>query len=362
MAKASKRTSTQKTASTTSLSSSPEDKSTELSAEFTQIPPSLREFVEPLSRKHIYLLHLDTQPRAIKRQIFLFPLFLNVLIVAVILYRIYAGSRTYPAIVFSLLDGKSSVGFDPSTASWTRIATAVGQRALIFLIDYLLLVIFLPWPIRFWTGPFRWRRKLGFQNVEVIVRQSREWSKEIQGPPRAWVRSAKGREILKERIIPAIMPVRLQTKTGFLMIDADWDLDFAAMIRAHEIVDSKEGGGSRRQRLEPFLPSVLVYGGDDSGWLVWRVEQADDDSSGSELSQAQRDKILEFKKKLTDMGKEDLFFRWIELVQFESTQPGGFTPERQRKAMLEVKELFEKEGVDFEKFWAEVGGMEGISL
>jgi hypothetical protein len=150
------------------------------------------------------------------------------------------------------------------------------------------------------------------------------------------------------------------------MIDADWDLDFTAMIRAHRIIDARSvGGKKRREDFELFLPSVLVYGGDSSGWLIWRVEEAADKNDTaipeSELSPSQR-KILSFQNKLTEMGKEDLFFRWVELVQFESTQPGGFTPERQRKAMADVKELFDKEGVDFEKFWGDVGGMEGISL
>jgi hypothetical protein len=49
-----------------------------------------------------------------------------------------------------------------------------------------------------------------------------------------------------------------------------------------------------------------------------------------------------------------------ELIQFESTQPGGFTPERQRSAMLQAKEMFENEGIEFSRFWQEVGGMEGL--
>ena len=193
------------------------------------------------------------------------------------------------------------------------------------------------------------------------MRKSREWSEELKGPPKSWMSGGAGeKNVLRDRIVPAITPLRLQTKTGFLMIDEDWDLDFRAMVRAHSIIDSKQGEGKRREHFEPFLASVLVYGGDDSGWLVWRVEQPGEETA-DDLSESQRNKILQFKKKLTDMGKEDLFFRWIELVQFESTQPGGFTPERQKKAMDDVKDLFQKEGVDFEQFWADVGGMQGVS-
>lgn len=60
------------------------------------------------------------------------------------------------------------------------------------------------------------------------------------------------------------------------------------------------------------------------------------------------------------MGKESVFFRWIELIQYESTQPGGFTSERQASAMRQAKEMFENQGIDFEMFWREIGGMEGM--
>ena len=60
------------------------------------------------------------------------------------------------------------------------------------------------------------------------------------------------------------------------------------------------------------------------------------------------------------MGKESLFFRWIELIQFESTQPGGFGPEKQQQAMEKAKAMFEADGVDFDAFWAQVGDWEGL--
>lgn len=71
-------------------------------------------------------------------------------------------------------------------------------------------------------------------------------------------------------------------------------------------------------------------------------------------------KIVAFKDELTSLGKENLFFRWIELVQFESSQPGGFGPERQRKTMAKAKEMFEAQGIDFDQLFARIGGMEGM--
>lgn len=67
-----------------------------------------------------------------------------------------------------------------------------------------------------------------------------------------------------------------------------------------------------------------------------------------------------FKDKLTSMGKENLFFSWVELIQFETSQPGGFTKDRQTRTMGRAKELFEAQGVDFDQFWKEVGGTDGL--
>ena len=83
-------------------------------------------------------------------------------------------------------------------------------------------------------------------------------------------------------------------------------------------------------------------------------------ASGSAQEEEGRRKIVAFKDELTSLGKESLFFRWIELVQFESSQPGGFTPDRQQKTMEKAKEMFESQGVDFDKFWAKIGGMQGM--
>lgn len=60
------------------------------------------------------------------------------------------------------------------------------------------------------------------------------------------------------------------------------------------------------------------------------------------------------------MGKENLFFRWIEIVQFESSQPGGFTQERQTRAVGQAKQAFKEQGVDFEEFVKSVGGMDAM--
>lgn len=328
--------------------------SSDLPVAFTQAPQSLRPLLERLSTKSVYLTHLDKQPRNIKREMFIFPIFMNLVIIVLVFHRLYLGCFTYPDIILVLLGQKSSAAVDTGSSSWGFLSSVLARRTLMFLFDYILIAVFAPWPLRFLFGPTQWRRRIGFQNAEVIIRQSRSWSESLE--PRTWIRDDE--VTMKTKVVPAITPSRLE-KTGYLLIDADWDLDFASMIRAHELITRKSA------TFDDFETSVLVYAGDDLGWLIWRVENEDGQKNrldASHLSTQERDKIVQFREKLAEMGKEDLFFRWVELIQFESTQPGGFTPQRQRNAMIETKQLFESQGVDFEKFWAEVGGMQGMSL
>ncbi|PGH04029.1 hypothetical protein GX51_03699 [Blastomyces parvus] len=374
MAKSAKAASNKKQTTYTANSSTSHPKTIKPSnppAPFTKAPPSLNPFLAPLSPKHVYLVHLDTHPQKHKRQIFLLPLFLNIAILALIFLRVYTGYPTYLDLLALILGYDSPARVNTSSASWTYLLTTLLRRTLTFLFDYLLLTVLLPWPARFVLGPAHWRRKVGFQGCEVIVRKSRaSWSDGLK--PLSWIRDDD--ETIKTKVIPAVTPQRL-LKTGYLLIDADWDLDFAAMVRAHELI--AEGA----LKADDFKTAVLVHGGGAEGrdglqWLIWKVDEEtggagrgesegsarEQSDGGGRLSNTQRDKILMFQEKLASMGKEDLFFRWAELIQYESTQPGGFTPERQRKTMQETQQLFEDQGVDFEKFWADVGGMEGIDM
>jgi hypothetical protein len=196
----------------------------------------------------------------------------------------------------------------------------------------------------------RWRRAVGFREREVIVRRSnRNWSKELER--NRWIREDEAR---RDKIVAAVTPERIG-KTGYLLVDEDWNLDYEAMIRAHALVDrTRRGDGVQ---MDEFRTAVLVNT-DADGWLIWRV--GDENTPSGQKRSVQRDQILAFKEKLAEMGKEDLFLRWVELIQWESSQPGGFTAERQRSAMLQAKQMFEDENVDFSQFWDDMGGMEGL--
>jgi len=134
-------------------------------------------------------------------------------------------------------------------------------------------------------------------------------------------------------------------------MDRDFDLDFKGMLDAHALLEQQ------KLALRDLHMRVFVFAGDESDgqWLVWDMEERPDEELSSEGTEEGRRKILAFKDKLTAMGKEELFFKWVELVQEETSKPGGFTKERQFEAGLKVQALFEEYGVSFEEFAKDAG-------
>ncbi|KAI2793088.1 hypothetical protein POX_b03136 [Penicillium oxalicum] len=342
MAKSSRRK-TPRSTPVSSGSSTPSSTSSGPIPPFVKAPAILKPFLELLSFDEVYLVHIDSTGTDLKWQTFIVPTVVNVIVAAVIALRLYMGFSTYPALVAIVLGMESSLSVDVASTSGTELAKITLRRVATVMFDYILLTNFLSWPVGFILGPVRWRRAIGFRDREVIVRRSnRSWSKDLVR--NKWIRD---NDAMRDKIVGAVTPDRIG-KTGYLLVDEDWDLDYLAMIRAHALVDlTRKGEGVQ---LDEFRTAILVHT-DADGWLIWRVAGENTPASGAKS--AQRDQILAFKERLTAMGKEDLFFRWVELVQWESSQSGGFTPDRQRSAMLQAKQMFDEENVDFSEFWDE---------
>lgn len=163
----------------------------------------------------------------------------------------------------------------------------------------------------------------------------------------------------KTRLMPALMPPKMQ-KTGYLLMDKDWDLDFGLMVTATKLLEKSE------MKVHQLDRRVFAwYGTEQTGqWTIWdekafaeqaieKVEEMEENSNTEN-----REKIFKIQSKMQEMGKEDLFYKWVELIQYESTRPGGFTQERQLEAGAKVQALFEEHGVDLEEFEKAVGGMQ----
>lgn len=87
----------------------------------------------------------------------------------------------------------------------------------------------------------------------------------------------------QEKILPAIERGYMHEKTGYLMMNKDWELDFGGMIMATELV--MDGGVG----FEDFEKMVVVHS-KEFGWLVWPVHRLDKGSDDEG-----RKKIVAFK-------------------------------------------------------------------
>ena len=309
---------------------------------YARPPPALRPFLETLNPKHVYITHVDMHPKGDKMRAFFMTAFLNVAILLLLMWRAVAVLPWYAQVLLGVWGYAPERQVDIPGMGMTGFLNATFSRAMTFFVDFALVKFFVPWPLDFFVGPgspTSWRMSIGFQDKEITVRKSRKWDQDL---PSGWLSESSDGAVYMERIMPAIDRQWMSKKTGYLMQDKSWDLDMASMVIAHDL--TKAG----KSKLEDFQKTVMVYS-EEFGWLVWQVWKLDE--GGQDEG---RRKIGLFKDKLTALGKEDLFYRWIEVIQFETSQDGGFTEERQAKAMREAKQLFQSHGLDFDKIWKEV--------
>ncbi|KAI9663356.1 MAG: hypothetical protein M1831_002640 [Alyxoria varia] len=326
-------------------------------APFSHAPDSLLPFLQsetsPLDRTKVYIAHLDRTPRDFKRNIFMVPLAQNILLAILLAWRLWVAAPMYMDWVLLVLGYPTSAYVDHTVKPNSQLAWTLVRRFANMAFDYGLFVVAVPWVKRFCFGtpasPLAWRWKVECRDEEVVFRVSRGsdaitlWEAYDSG------QGEQENAVMAHKIMPAIDKYWMHERTGYQMIGKDWGLDFASMIRATELIDQG------KMSLKSFEKTVLAYS-DAHGWLAWQVHPLDEKVAEEEA----REKIVQFKDRLTAMGKENLFFRWIELIQYESNRPGGFTAERQADAVDKAKGLFEDQGVDFEEFLRSIGGIQGV--
>lgn len=179
----------------------------------------------------------------------------------------------------------------------------------------------------------------------MIVRASRHW-----GVKELLEGVAEGEEnaFFTGKILPAIERSFVRSKTGYLMMDGTWELDFASMLDAHTLVARGEMAFADVDRV------VLACLPGRHGWVCWRWEVEGD------VIEHRRKKVVQFKEVLVGLGKESLFWKWAEIVEEERDKDGGFSEAGQQKVVERVQAEFEGEGVDFEEVVNRIGGLEEV--
>lgn len=326
-------------------------------APFKPAPEELRPLLETLEEKRVYILHVDGKPAEFKRKIFMVPVAMNIGLVLLFVWRVWYIVPWYLRLLESTLGTPNETTMVAAEVGWGELLPEVARRAAHFALDFVLVVFIWPWPYEFCLGtkhanPVSWRWTVGFRPKEVVARRSRAWSTPFADV--AVEDHAVDRGTLLARVAAAVNPVYMQEKTGYLMMGKDWDLDWGVMIDATQMVDTGMA------TLDAFRLVVLVFS-DEHGWLMVNMADSQAPASGESPEQDERRRqVFLFRDALAAMGKEDLFFRWIDMVQFEVTQPGGFTAERQEIVAKQVRDLFNEQGIDFDGVWKESVGTENL--
>lgn len=191
----------------------------------------------------------------------------------------------------------------------------------------------------------------------MVVRRSRRWGEQIfigeNNDEEAVLGEGKiGGEVYKERVLPGIDAAWVRGRTGMSMLDRNWDLWYQGMADAHMLIDKGH------VKIEDFSSRMVVAHESKRGWLIWKCEN--DEADGGNNDNAE--KIQKIKARLDIMGKEGLFWKWIELVQFETemNDDNNTVEGVQERLRRKGREMFAGEGVDFDDFWKEVGGLEDM--
>lgn len=322
---------------------------------YRKIPDSLSSFVEILDPEHVYVAHVDSKLPAFKRKIFLVPVALNLAVFSLFVLRLRYIAPYYKQLALAAAGNHvTGISLDTAALSWTALSWIIFRRGFTLFLDLVLLIFVWPWPVEFCLGrthgnPCLWRWQVGFRDKEVYVRRSREWDRQLAG--RDVLTDQAPRSQLATYVRNATSPVLLNDKTGYLTMNGDWDLDWAAMVYAHKLVDAKA------LALDEFHLVVLLHH-KEHGWLV--LDTGSGVSGGSKEDERRR-QVFAFREALVGLGKEDLFFCWIETVQFEATQPGGMTEEKQVAVAQKIRDLFQDEGINFDELWRESVGSDSLA-
>ena len=322
----------------------------EIPTPFEKASQTLQPLLDQLDPAQVYITHIDRHLTDYKKQIFLMPVLINTAVALLLAWRVYAAAPTYLALVQALLGYASSAAVDTARTTRNEQIWLILRRTGMMLLDFLLFRFVGVWPLTFFleqpANPVTWRWRIGFRAEEAIVRVSRNWTGEdlMKG-----VKQGEENPFFKTRVLPAIGKEQMR-KTGYLMMDGSWDLDFPVMQDAAYLLDHGKMHAEAMDKL------VLVHQGATGGWLAWRWE------TSSDVVEDRRKKIVLLKDVLTKMGKESLFWKWMEIVEDERDSDGGFTAEKQKKVAERVQRQFASEGVDFEEIMAGIGGLEEMPM
>lgn len=352
---------------TTAPTSPPASAVTSPPSPFELAPQAILPLADRLPKDHVFVLHSEDTPPGLRRQTFLVPILLNLMITAGLCLRLIYAAPVYLEQLITIFGYQTKWTVHPSQMPWSEIMNILAERTLLLSLDYVLFGLLGRWPWEFlfgdrygrYVGTAGWKWNVGFsRKLEPIVRRGRKWDVTIfasererkkQGrPEKSWT---KEEELLVYTKCSEALRKINTSKNALTLLDKDWDLDYCAMVDAAELLDKDS------IQFKDIDHVVLVYW--NGRWYCWYLYTG---SRGVEVNGGQDVKLEQFKKKLIEIGCEDVFYRWIEIIQYETNQSGALPAKKRNEAEQELRRMLKDRKKDDEAFMNSIGpgGVPGL--
>ena len=334
-----------------------------LPAPFQPVTGEVLSFTDTLPENHIYIVHVETTPPGLRKQAFLVPVILNLIILSGLCWRLYYAVPAYLEQMITILGHETRWTVKPNALSWNDLGNILFYRTFLLSMDYVIFGFGGRWPLEFvfgdkygrYAGPCGWKKYVGFsRSKEAVVRRGRKWDNPIyekqvdrkkqSKPEKSWT---KDEELAVYSKCSDALRKDITSKNALSLLDKDWDLDYQAMIDATVLLEKKS------MSYKDIDQVVLAPW--QGRWYCWYPHGLEVGSE--ERSVTEKDEKLEgFKKRLAEIGCEDVFYRWIELIQYETSRPNAFTEERKKAVVQEFRKMLRSRSKDDEAFIALIGG------
>lgn len=316
---------------------------------FQVVLPELERICDILDKDKIYISHIDETPIDLKRRVFMVPVWMNAFFALGLLVRLYYAIPFYCSFIISYFGRQGDPWIEADKLQWLEFMSLVISRLAIVAFDMFLSTKVISWPVAFCFGapasPVNWRMAVGFQEKEIIIRRSRSFHEDFKS-------SRTTNDLLTVKIFAteALDNQSIQ-KTAYTMIaDKRWDLDFAAMIEAHEVLAKSKG-----LSISWLDRKVLAHNSRDDRWQIWHL-----DGKSQEMPLPEHDNVARLEKYLRQKRRETLFYRYIELVQYETSLSDANTHKRRHAMIQQLEEEFAKAQLNFKTVVEDIGGLQNM--
>lgn len=259
-------------------------------------------------------MHIERTSPNLRKQAFIVPIMLNLIITMGLAWRLYHAVPVYLEQLITIFGYETSWTVTPKQMGWGDILNTISQRTMLLSVDYALFGLLGRWPWEFlfgdkygrYMGCAGWKWHVGFNRPrEIVIRRGRKWDAPIflneddrqkQGKPgKSWTTEE---ELDCYNKCSSGLSRSQISKNALSLLDKDWDLDYKSMVDVTELIDHV------KLSYEDLDQLVLVpWNGKYYFWYPHRTAAA---NGGVSVAQQRDEQLEEFKKRLLDPDRKSV--------------------------------------------------------